>query len=214
MAGTFISFEGPDGAGKTSVLRAIVARLQPVLGERLLLTRAPGGTENKIAEAIRDLVLDPANTEMDKKTEALLYAASRRQHLVQTILPALAADKVVITDRYVDSSIAYQGGGREIGTDAVTAINDFAIEGMMPTATVYLDIRPEVGLNRIQTTRQDEVNRLDVEALSFHQRVSEAYHALAAKDPERFLIIDAEQNRDAVIADTWAALAPVLGLKD
>ena len=214
MAGTFISFEGPDGAGKTSVLRAIVARLQPGLGERLLLTREPGGTGNKIAEAIRDLVLDPANTEMDKKTEALLYAASRRQHLVQTILPALAADKVVITDRYVDSSIAYQGGGREIGTDAVTAINDFAIEGMMPTATVYLDIRPEVGLNRIQTTRQDEVNRLDVEALSFHQRVSEAYHALAAKDPERFLIIDAEQNLDAVIADTWAALAPVLGLKD
>ena len=214
MAGTFISFEGPDGAGKTSVLRAIVARLQPVLGERLLLTREPGGTGNKIAEAIRDLVLDPANTEMDKKTEALLYAASRRQHLVQTILPALAADKVVITDRYVDSSIAYQGGGREIGTDAVTAINDFAIEGMMPTATVYSDIRPEVGLNRIQTTRQDEVNRLDVEALSFHQRVSEAYHALAAKDPERFLIIDAEQNLDAVIADTWAALAPVLGLKD
>lgn len=214
MAGTFISFEGPDGAGKTSVLRAIVARLQPVLGERLLLTREPGGTGNKIAEAIRDLVLDPANTEMDKKTEALLYAASRRQHLVQTILPALAADKVVITDRYVDSSIAYQGGGREIGTDAVTAINDFAIEGMMPTATVYLDIRPEVGLNRIQTTRQDEVNRLDVEALSFHQRVSEAYHALSVKDPERFLIIDAEQNLDAVIADTWAALAPVLGLKD
>lgn len=214
MAGTFISFEGPDGAGKTSVLRAIVARLQPVLGERLLLTREPGGTGNKIAEAIRDLVLDPANTEMDKKAEALLYAASRRQHLVQTILPALAADKVVITDRYVDSSIAYQGGGREIGTDAVTAINDFAIEGMMPTATVYLDIRPEVGLNRIQTTRQDEVNRLDVEALSFHQRVSEAYHALAAKDPERFLIIDAEQNLDAVIADTWAALAPVLDLKD
>ncbi|MFL4499094.1 dTMP kinase [Weissella sp. MSCH1] len=214
MAGTFISFEGPDGAGKTSVLRAIVARLQPVLGERLLLTREPGGTGNKIAEAIRDLVLDPANTEMDKKTEALLYAASRRQHLVQTILPALAADKVVITDRYVDSSIAYQGGGREIGTDAVTAINDFAIEGMMPAATVYLDIRPEVGLNRIQTTRQDEVNRLDVEALSFHRRVSDAYHALAVADPERFLIIDAEQNLDAVIADTWAALAPVLGLKD
>ena len=159
MPGTFISFEGPDGAGKTSVLRAIVARLQPELGERLLLTREPGGTDNKIAEAIRDLVLDPANTEMDQRTEALLYAASRRQHLVQTILPALAADKVVITDRYVDSSIAYQGGGRELGTDAVAAINDFAIEGFMPQATVYLDIRPEVGLQRIQTTRQDEVNR-------------------------------------------------------
>lgn len=214
MPGTFISFEGPDGAGKTSVLRAIVARLQPELGERLLLTREPGGTDNKIAEAIRDLVLDPANTEMDQRTEALLYAASRRQHLVQTILPALAADKVVITDRYVDSSIAYQGGGRELGTDAVAAINDFAIEGFMPKATVYLDIRPEVGLQRIQTTRQDEVNRLDVEALSFHQRVSDAYHELAKQYPDRFLMINAEQELDAVIADTWAALAPILGMKD
>ena len=151
---------------------------------------------------------------MDQRTEALLYAASRRQHLVQTILPALAADKVVITDRYVDSSIAYQGGGRELGTDAVAAINDFAIEGFMPQATVYLDIRPEVGLQRIQTTRQDEVNRLDVEALSFHQRVSDAYHELAKQYPDRFLMINAEQELDAVIADTWAALAPILGMKD
>ena len=96
----------------------------------------------------------------------------------------------------------------------MAAINDFAIEGFMPQATVYLDIRPEVGLQRIQTTRQDEVNCLDVEALSFHQRVSDAYHELAKQYPDRFLMINAEQELDAVIADTWAALAPILGMKD
>jgi len=214
MPGIFISFEGPDGAGKTSVLRAIIERLEPVLGERLLLTREPGGKDNKIAEAIRDLVLDPAYPNMDAHTEALLYAASRRQHLVETIMPAMAADKVVISDRYVDSSIAYQGGGRQLGTRAVAAINEFAINGMMPQATVYLDIRPEVGLQRIQTTRQDEVNRLDVEALSFHQRVTDAYHELAASDPARFIMIDAEQDLEQVIDDTWQALKPILGINN
>ena len=150
MSGTFITFEGPDGAGKTSVLRAIVQRLTPLLGDRLVLTREPGGKDSQVAEAIRDLVLDPNLPSMDAWTEALLYAASRRQHLVDTVLPALAADKVVVSDRYVDSSIAYQGGGRDLGFESVTTINKFATKGVMPTATVYLDIRPEVGLQRIQ----------------------------------------------------------------
>ena len=123
MSGTFITFEGPDGAGKTSVLRAIVQRLTPLLGDRLVLTREPGGKDSQVAEAIRDLVLDPNLPSMDAWTEALLYAASRRQHLVDTVLPALAADKVVVSDRYVDSSIAYQGGGRDLGIESVTTIN-------------------------------------------------------------------------------------------
>ena len=159
MSGTFITFEGPDGAGKTSVLRAIVQRLTPLLGDRLVLTREPGGKDSQVAEAIRDLVLDPNLPSMDAWTEALLYAASRRQHLVDTVLPALAADKVVVSDRYVDSSIAYQGGGRDLGIESVTTINQFATKGVMLTATVYLDIRPEVGLQRIQENRQDEINR-------------------------------------------------------
>lgn len=214
MSGTFITFEGPDGAGKTSVLRAIVQRLTPLLGDRLVLTREPGGKDSQVAEAIRDLVLDPNLPSMDAWTEALLYAASRRQHLVDTVLPALAADKVVVSDRYVDSSIAYQGGGRDLGIESVTTINQFATKGVMPTATVYLDIRPEVGLQRIQEKRQDEINRLDVEALSFHQRVTDAYHQLAAQYPERFLIINAEQDLADVITDTWTALMPILGMHD
>lgn len=214
MSGTFITFEGPDGAGKTSVLRAIVQRLTPLLGDRLVLTREPGGKDSQVAEAIRDLVLDPNLPSMDAWTEALLYAASRRQHLVDTVLPALAADKVVVSDRYVDSSIAYQGGGRDLGIKSVTTINQFATKGVMPTATVYLDIRPEVGLQRIQENRQDEINRLDVEALSFHQRVADAYHQLAAQYPERFLIINAEQDLADVITDTWTALMPILGMHD
>ena len=214
MSGTFITFEGPDGAGKTSVLRAIVQRLTPLLRDRLVLTREPGGKDSQVAEAIRDLVLDPNLPSMDAWTEALLYAASRRQHLVDTVLPALAADKVVVSDRYVDSSIAYQGGGRDLGIESVTTINQFATKGVMPTATVYLDIRPEVGLQRIQENRQDEINRLDVEALSFHQRVTDAYHQLAAQYPERFLIINAEQDLADVITDTWTALMPILGMHD
>ena len=214
MSGTFITFEGPDGAGKTSVLRAIVQRLTPLLGDRLVLTREPGGKDSQVAEAIRDLVLDPNLPSMDAWTEALLYAASRRQHLVDTVLPALAADKVVVSDRYVDSSIAYQGGGRDLGIESVTTINQFATKGVMPTATVYLDIRPEVGLQRIQENRQDEINRLDVEALSFYQRVTDAYHQLAAQYPERFLIINAEQDLADVITDTWTALMPILGMHD
>ena len=214
MSGTFITFEGPDGAGKTSVLRAIVQRLTPLLGDRLVLTREPGGKDSQVAEAIRDLVLDPNLPSMDAWTEALLYAASRRQHLVDTVLPALAAYKVVVSDRYVDSSIAYQGGGSDLGIESVTTINQFATKGVMPTATVYLDIRPEVGLQRIQENRQDEINRLDVEALSFHQRVTDAYHQLAAQYPERFLIINAEQDLADVITDTWTALMPILGMHD
>jgi dTMP kinase len=214
MSGTFITFEGPEGAGKTSVLRAIVERLTPLLNEKLVFTREPGGEGSPVAEAIRDLVLNPNLPSMDAWTEALLYAASRRQHLVDTVLPALAADKVVISDRYLDSSIAYQGGGRRLGVDAVTTINQFATNGVMPTATVYLDIRPEIGLQRIQEHRQDEINRLDVEALSFHKRVADAYHQLAAQSPERFLIIDAEQDLATVISDTWTALMPTLGIQE
>ncbi|MDR3190379.1 MAG: dTMP kinase [Lactobacillaceae bacterium] len=214
MAGTFISFEGPDGAGKTSVLNAIIDKLTPLYGADLLLTREPGGTNNKIAETIRDLVLSPEYPEMDPRTEVLLFAASRRQHVVQTLQPAIAAGKLVITDRYVDSSIAYQGAGREIGVGAVTDVNAFAIEGFLPDLTIYLDVRPEVGLERINTTRTDEINRLDMDALSFHQRVSGEYHQLAKQNPERYMVINAEQPLDTVIADAWAALKVFLKITD
>ncbi|RRG18583.1 dTMP kinase [Weissella viridescens] len=212
MTGKFISFEGPDGAGKTSVLHAILDRLTPVLGEQLVITREPGGRDNQVAEAIRDLVLSPDYPAMDPWTEAMLYAAARRQHVVETIRPALADDKVIISDRYLDSSIAYQGGGRELGAKKVADLNQYATNGLQPQATIYLDLAPEVGLARIQATRQDEINRLDVEALAFHQRVNAAYHDLIAADPDRFWVIDASQPLEQVVADAWDAMQHILTL--
>lgn len=208
--GILISFEGPDGAGKTSVLKIILNRLKPILGERLLFTREPGGTNNPIAEAIRELVLSSNYSEIDDRTEVLLFAASRRQHLVQTILPALKDGKIVITDRYVDSSIAYQGGGRKIGVQKVININEFAIQGTLPDYTIYFNVRPEIGIQRIQQTRMNEVNRLDKTAITFHQRVSESYLAIAAGDPERFRIINAEADFDTVLEETWQVIKKIL----
>ncbi|MFZ2353566.1 dTMP kinase [Paucilactobacillus nenjiangensis] len=199
MNGQFISFEGPDGAGKTSVLKAIGEELRVKYGDNLMLTREPGG--NKISESIRNIILDPINTEMDVRTEALLYAAARRQHLMETVIPALKAGKLVISDRYVDSSVAYQGGGREIGEQAVWQMNQFAIDGLEPDLTVYLDIESEEGIRRIKTHRTDEINRLDVEALEFHQRVRKSYLNLLEQNPERIKLVDASQPLDKVLQD-------------
>lgn len=210
MQGTFISFEGPDGAGKTSVLRVITARLQARLGSKLVVTREPGGRGSKIAEAIRDLVLDPAYPDMDAHTEALLYAAARRQHILDTIQPALSANKVVLSDRYLDSSVAYQGGGRQLGVDTILDLNQFATQGLVPDVTIYLDLDPAVGLARIQATRTDEINRLDQETLAFHQRVNQAYRQLAAANPQRIKVINADQPFDQVVSDAWQAVEQAL----
>ncbi|KRO04542.1 thymidylate kinase [Levilactobacillus paucivorans] len=198
LSGTFISFEGPDGAGKTSALRAITAQIMDGLGDQLVITREPGG--NPISESIRSIILDRANTAMDYRTEALLYAAARRQHLAQTILPALEADQLVLCDRYVDSSIAYQGAGRQIGEDAVAEMNQFATDGLLPDLTIYFDVPAEVGLRRIQAHRQaDQVDRLDVEKTAFHDRVRAAYLRLQAADPDRIKRIDATQEPAKVV---------------
>jgi len=199
LAGTFISFEGPDGAGKTSALQAITAQLTPQLGDRLTITREPGG--NPISESIRAIILDRANTAMDYRTEALLYAAARRQHLAQTILPALKQNQLVLCDRYVDSSIAYQGAGRQIGEDAVAQMNEFATDGLLPDLTIYFDVPAEVGLKRIQAHRDPtKVDRLDVEKAAFHDRVRAGYLRLQAAHPERIKLIDATQTPDQVVA--------------
>ncbi|GAX06469.1 thymidylate kinase [Secundilactobacillus pentosiphilus] len=196
MAGLFISFEGPDGAGKTTVLSAITERFKTAKRTDILVTREPGG--NQISEAIRKIILDPQNTQMDVRTEALLYAASRRQLIQETIRPALAANKIVLCDRFVDSSVAYQGAGRKIGEDAVYQMNQFATEGLTPDLTIYVDVPSEVGLARIKAHRQN-VDRLDAEALSFHKRVRAAYLRLADRFPERIVTIDATQPVTAVI---------------
>lgn len=205
MKGTFISFEGPDGAGKTSVINAIQQKLTEQCGaQRILLTREPGG--NRISEQIREVLFDDQNGNMDARTEALLFAAARRQHIVEDIEPALAAGKIVLSDRYIDSSVAYQGGGRHLGTDDIWELNQFAIHGLLPDLTIYLDIESALGLKRISEHRSDEVNRLDREQLQFHRAVRQAYQKLAQRHPQRIITIDASQPLAAVIQDTEAVI--------
>lgn len=199
MAGLFITFEGPDGAGKTSVLAQLLPLLKQQAQKQIIETREPGG--NPISEAIRRIILDPKNTAMDKRTEALLYAAARRQHIVEKIRPALAADKIVLCDRFVDSSLAYQGSGRQIGISVVAKMNEFATEQLTPDLTLYLDVPSKLGLTRIAAHRQEQNDRLDQEALSFHQKVRQAYLDLAKSHPDRIKIIDATQALTTVIAD-------------
>ncbi len=183
--GHFISFEGPDGSGKTTISSNVYDALQNK-DYPIVYTREPGGI--RIAEKIRDLILDPENTEMDAKTEALLYAASRRQHLVEKILPNLNEGKIVISDRFVDSSLAYQGVGRQIGLQEIYDLNMFAIEGRLPDLTIYLDIDPQVGLNRIGS--RSFKDRLDQEDISFHELVSQGYERVKEKYKDRMVIFD------------------------
>ncbi|MCI1974517.1 MAG: dTMP kinase [Limosilactobacillus sp.] len=200
MTGKFISFEGPDGAGKTSVMAQIQADLEQQLGKaRVMYTREPGG--NHISEQIRRVLFDNQNTDMDGRTEALLFAAARRQHIVSEIIPGLKRNQVILCDRYVDSSIAYQGAGRHLGEQEIWQINQFAIDGLLPDLTIYLDVESELGLRRIAEHRSDQVNRLDKEQLSFHRTVRKSYLRLQQESPERIKLIDAGQPLDKVIND-------------
>ncbi|KRL83479.1 thymidylate kinase [Ligilactobacillus apodemi DSM 16634 = JCM 16172] len=201
--GLFVTFEGTDGSGKTSVINQIEEKLKAA-GIDYLRTREPGG--NRISEQIRNIILDVRFTEMDERTEALLYAAARRQHLVETVLPALAAGKLVLCDRFVDSSLVYQGAGRKIGIAEVAEMNKFATAGLEPDLTFYLEIEPELGLKRIKKNRQNEINRLDKEQLDFYHTVANAYQQLAQKYPKRIVKIDASQPLADVVADTYAVL--------
>jgi dTMP kinase len=193
--GIFITFEGGEGAGKTSLLHRISKHLRDQ-GYDVLATREPGGIE--IAEQIRKVILDPANTEMEERTEALLYAASRRQHLIEKVLPALKAGKVVLCDRFIDSSLAYQGHARGLGIDEVFSINQFAIGDCMPDLTLFFDIEPNKGLARIAANKDRERNRLDLENLHFHEQVYDAYHILVKRFPRRIQAINADQPMEAV----------------
>ena len=206
--GKFISFEGSDGAGKTSVLAAIKELLAPSLGDKLVVTREPGG--DPIAEQIRAVILDRNNQDMDARTEALLYAASRRQHVISTILPALENGQLVLCDRFVDSSIAYQGAGRKIGEQSIAEINHFATQGLLPAKTIYFDIPVELGLKRISQHRDSQnIDRLDVETIDFHERVHAGYERLKQQNPERYIVIDASQDLEIVVEETLMAIKMV-----
>lgn len=199
----FITFEGGEGSGKSSALRLIDERLREE-GYQTVLTREPGGTP--IAEAIRNVILDKGNVAMDSRTEALLYAASRRQHLVEKVWPALKEGKIVLCDRYLDSSLAYQGGARGLGIDNILNVNSFATEGTFPDLTLLFDIEPELGLARIAKNANREVNRLDLEKIDFHRGVRKTFHEIAARYPERFVIIDASQPLEKVVEDSYKAI--------
>ncbi|MHC0039240.1 dTMP kinase [Pseudoneobacillus sp. C159] len=194
--GRFISLEGPEGAGKTTIISMVATELER-LGFEVLQTREPGGID--IAEKIRGIILDKSHTAMDPRTEALLYAAARRQHLVEKVNPALESGKIVLCDRFIDSSLAYQGYARGLGIDEVFSINEFAIGERMPDLTIYFDLDPRMGLDRINQQQKREVNRLDLENIEFHNKVCEGYHILLNRFPDRIKKVDASLAIELVL---------------
>ena len=164
----------------------------------MIVTREPGGVA--LSERIRSLLLDFVDEKMDARTEAMLFAASRRQHVVEVIRPALEAGKVVLCDRYIDSSLAYQGVARDLGIEEIYALNLFAIEDLIPDLTVFIDVKPEVGLSRVRSNQRD-MDRLDLETLEFHQKVYEGYLQLAELEPDRIKVINGEQPIEDVSKD-------------
>lgn len=202
----FISFEGGEGSGKTTIIKKLSADLQD-LGYEFVYTREPGGS--KIAEEIRNIILNVENTQMDYTTEALLYAASRRQHLSEVIKPALKAGKVVICDRYIDSSLAYQGYARGLGIDEVYKMNQYAIDGIMPNLTFYIDVLPQVGLKRVKN-RDSSPDRLDLEKIEFHELVRRGYFEVAKMFPERIVIIDGNRTPEEIYEDIKKIILSIL----
>lgn len=196
--GKFIVFEGGEGSGKTTMIE-LVYNLLIENGIDCIKTREPGGI--KISEDIRSIILDKNNTDMDGRTEALLYAAARRQHLVEKVIPALESNKVVLCDRFIYSSLAYQGYAREIGLQDVYMINKFAIEDFMPDLNILFDLNPEVGLQRINKNKSREINRLDLEKIDFHNKVREGYKTLAQDEKNKIVVINAEKNIDEIFLE-------------
>ncbi|MFW5888786.1 MAG: dTMP kinase [Bacillota bacterium] len=198
MKGKFISFEGTEGSGKTSVIEKVKLHYEN-LGHKVLTTREPGGVN--ISEQIRSILLDKKNIEMDARTEALLFAAARRQHLVEIIIPALKKGYMVLCDRFVDSSLIYQGYARDIGIDKVYDINYFAIDEALPDLTIFVDVKPKVGLDRVFSTPNREINRLDLEALEFHKKIYQGYLSLVKKY-DRIKKVNGETCLDDVVQET------------
>ena len=201
--GIFISIEGPDGSGKSTQIENIEQFFR-AKNLDTVITREPGGTA--IGERIRAIILDNNCTEMDYMTEAMLYAAARAQHVAQVIRPALEAGKIVICDRFVDSSIAYQGYGRRLG-EAVAVINGYAVAGCMPDVTFLMKLDPTVGKNRIRADQQD---RLESEKEAFHNEVFRGYLKLEEENPHRIFGIDASRGIDDIKDDIYSKLEEVL----
>lgn len=203
--GLFITFEGNDGCGKTTISELVYQELLQK-GCPCILTREPGGID--IAEQIRHIILDPANIAMDARTEALLYAASRRQHLVERVIPALDQGKIVLCDRFIDSSLAYQGMGRQIGMEEIEQMNQFATEGLMPDATIFLEVSESVSRQRL--AQRGALDRMDQESLDFHRRVREGYALVRERYADRMHVIDADQDIDTVLKAAMTAVMEIV----
>ncbi len=193
MSGKFITFEGGEGSGKTTVINNLKQYLQD-LGYEVVLTREPGGI--KISEQIRDILLDVSNKDMTYETETLLYAASRMQHLSQKVLPALNEGKIVICDRYLDSSLVYQGYARKIGYEDVLKANHFALK-YIPDMTFFLDVEPSIALKRIESRK--DLDRLDLESRAFHELVYQGYKDVSLKYANRIKTVDASLDETSVL---------------
>ncbi len=206
MKGLFITFEGNDGSGKSSALQTVKNELLEQ-GFDVLYTREPGGSY--IAEKIRELILDKDNLGMDPKTEALLYAASRREHITKTIIPALEQGKIILCDRFLDSSLAYQGYARELGVDNVLNMNQFATEGLYPDLTILVCTHPEIGMSRIKKDERD-MDRLELEKMTFHTKVYEGYLSIAEKFENRVVVVNGEQSKEDVLQTVKNILYPFI----
>lgn len=208
--GKFIVFEGGEGSGKSTMIEKTYEWL---INNNIncIKTREPGGI--KISEKIREVILDNDNIEMDSRTEALLYAAARRQHLVEKVIPALNDGVVVLCDRFIDSSLAYQGHARGIGIDEIMQINEFAIDGYMPDLSIFFDIEPKLGLERILMDNNREVNRLDKEKMEFHTLVREGYNLVYDMNKDRIVKIDASKSIDDVFNNVKEIIAKELDIK-
>ena len=202
MKGIFITVEGNEGSGKTTAVALLKEKLVELIDENKIeynvcLTREPGGI--KISEEIRKIILDTENTNMDLECEALLYAAARAQNVHEVLMPKLKEKNIVLCDRYLDSSLVYQGYARGIGIDEVYELNKFAIKGYLPNLTFLLKIPHEKGIERIR--KRKEINRLDKESLDFHKKVEEGYDMIAKKYSDRIIIIDAEQTPNEIVEE-------------
>lgn len=200
MKGIFITLEGGEGSGKTTVINNIEKYFKNK-GRNVITTREPGGIA--ISEQIRNIILDVNNTTMTKETETLLYAASRMQHLSEKVIPALNRGDVVICDRYLDSSYVYQGIARGVGIKNVEIANNFALN-YLPDLTIFLDVRPSVGLSRIKN--RGKLDRLDLEAIDFHEMVYQGYKSVASMFSDRIVTINGENEIDVVINDIYSLL--------
>jgi dTMP kinase len=203
-SGSFIVFEGGEGAGK-STQEALLAQWLESQGMTVLRTREPGGTP--AGEAIRTILLSNENAGLTDRAEALLFAAARGEHAAQVIRPALAAGTVVVCDRYLDSSVAYQGYGRELGAEYVRGLSMWATRDLVPDLTVLLDVDPAIGLSRVTSP-----DRLESEPIDYHQRVRRAFVDIAAADPTRYLVIDADQDKDAIAEQIRHRVTELLGI--